>query len=149
MPKKAKETKKRDLPKRDRSPDRDMSGSGWVKSLTWKYLSITEDRKVLCEEYDFYADSEDLICECGTNRYLWLVPDKTVLVACTYCNTAMPIGRHLGIKRREYYIAPEEAIEILLKRPFRERDLPLRPYYKLMKKAPRRAVKRKRPSRVA
>jgi len=127
------------------SPKEDMSRHGWVKNLTFKYLSIQENGKVICEEYDFYT--KDLQHDCGSNDYLWLVPEKdSPFLACTWCKTIETLSRDVAIKRKEYQVSPFKAIEILLARGYRKSSPPVRPYVKLAKRtSPKLLDPRKRP----
>ena len=123
----------------------DMSRHGWVKQLTFKYLSIKENGKILCEEFDFYV--RDIQHECGTIDYLWFIPEKTApFLGCTYCKTVETLSKDVGIKRKEYIISPHKAIEILLARGYKKSAPPVRPYVKLAKKtSPKLLDPRRRP----
>lgn len=125
--------------------DADMTNMGWAKSLTWKYLTVREDKTILCEEYDFYV--KDQMHQCGSQKFLWLVPDRTLILACTYCQTAETISRDAGIKRKEYIVSPQTAIQIMKDRGFRENQLPMRVFMKLARKTARTFVPRDRPKK--
>jgi len=123
----------------------DMSGHGWVKQLTFKYLSILENGKIICEEYDFYV--KDIQHECGSSEYLWLVPEKaSPFLACTWCKTVETLSRDVGVKRKRYEVSPHKAIAILLARGYKKSSPPMRPFLKLAKKtSPKLLDPRKRP----
>ena len=96
----------------DVNPEDDMTKHGWRKSKTFKYLTIQEDGKIKCQEYDFYV--EDMTHGCGSNKFLWLSAQRsTMILVCTWCKTTEPIGRDFGRKAKEYFITTNEAIEIL------------------------------------
>jgi len=106
--------------------DADMSGQGWKKSLTWKYVTQGEDGKYYVDEYDFYVDRFESLCQCGTNKFRWLVPDRMLNLACTWCRTSETLSREAGYFRKRYEVTPEQAIEIYKSRGYNERDLPIR-----------------------
>ena len=129
----------------DIDPEADMSGHGWRKAKTFKYVEIQENGKIKVEEYDFYV--ADMKHECGSTNYLWLSAQRsTMILACTWCKTTEPIGRDFGRKRKEYFIEPKEAIALLVEKGYRRSDMPVRPYLKLLRKSkPSLLTKRKRP----
>ena len=131
----------------DVMPEDDMTGHGWRKEKTFKYVTIQENGKILVEEYDFYV--EDIKHECGSTKYLWLSAQRSsMFLICTWCQTAEPIGRDFGreAKDREHFISPKEAIALLVEKGYRRSDMPVRPYLKLMRKSkPQLLTKRKRP----
>ena len=129
----------------DIDPATDMSVHGWRKSKTFKYVEIQEDGRIKVEEFDFYV--ADMKHECGSTKYLWLSAQRsTMILACTWCQTAEPIGRDFGRKLKEYFIEPREAIALLEEKGYRRSDMPIRPYLKLLKKSkPSLLTKRKRP----
>ena len=129
----------------DIDPETDMSVHGWRKSKTFKYVEIQENGKILVEEYDFYV--EDIKHECGSTDYLWLSAQRsTMILACTWCQTAEPIGRDFGRKRKSYFIEPKQAIKLMIAKGYRRSDMPIRPYLKLLRKSrPSLLTKRKRP----
>lgn len=129
----------------DLPPDADMSGHGWRKSKTYKYLTIQEDGKIRCEEYDFYV--QDIKHECGSTKYLWLSAQRsTMILVCTWCKTTEPIGRDFARKRKEYLVSVAEAIAIMESKGYRRSDMPMRPYLKLLRASkPSDLIKRERP----
>lgn len=124
-----------------------MSGHGWVKQLTFKYLSIKENGKIMCKEYDFYV--KDIQHDCGSSDYLWFVPEKNgPFLACTWCKSVETLSRDVGIKRKEYIVSPFKAIEMLLARGYKKSSPPVRPYVKLAKKtSPKLLDPRRRPKK--
>lgn len=127
-------------------PDDDMSGHGWKKELTVKYLSIKENGKIVCSEIDFYV--KDFQCSCGSNEFLWLVPQKEgVGLACCYCKTVeSTVNRENGILRKTYEVTPNEALEIMRQKGYRHDEMPMRKFIKKLKfKKAKLFKERKRP----
>lgn len=129
----------------DVMPDDDMTGHGWRKEKTFKYVEIQENGKIKVEEYDFYV--ADMNHECGSKKYLWLSAQRSsMFLVCTWCKTVEPIGRDFARKREEHFISPTEAIALMVAKGYRRSDMPVRPYLKLLRKSkPTLLTKRKRP----
>lgn len=117
----------------DVKPDDDMTGHGWKKSLTVKYLERKENGEIWVEERDFYT--KDFKCDCGANDYLWLIPQREgVGLGCCYCKTVdSTINKEYGILRKSYQITADEAYEILRAKGYKDKDAPMRPYLKALK----------------
>lgn len=121
-------------------PARDMSGHGWSKSLTRKYI-LENDKGLFCQEWDFYV--EDIQHECGTSDYLWLSSDRTMFLICMWCRSVETLSRERGILKKEYRITPNEALEILVSHKFRITDMPCRRFAKMLRKRSPKLLKRR------
>lgn len=96
-------------------PNQDMTGFGWRKELTYKYIIQDEKTgKAIVTEVD-YSTAKRLNCDCKTNEFLWLIPQRTgVYVGCCQCKTVSgPLSEEHGdvIERKE--ISPLEALRIM------------------------------------
>ena len=134
----------------DVMPEDDMSGHGWEKNLTFKFIKDVEDKpKVLrVQEVDFYTS--DLKHGCGSDKFLWLVPQRNgVYLACTYCSTVEgPISSEFGRTRKTYEVNIHEGIQIMLNRGWKVKDLPIRGLLKRAKgKRARDLIRKPRPER--
>lgn len=133
----------------DIAPDEDMSGHGWLKEVTFKFLSDIEGikDKLRCTEVDFYT--KDQSHACGSNKFLWLSPQRNgVYLCCTWCQTSEgPITSEFGITRKTYEISVAQGIQIMLERGWNIKDLPIRGYLKRAKKTARTFIPRARPKK--
>lgn len=99
-------------------PTRDMTGHGFAKELTFKYLHINHEKNIITvTEVDHYV--KDFRCmSCETDRFVWLSPQRTgVYKTCLRCHqTTGPISQEDGITRKTYEISPKQALAILNER---------------------------------
>lgn len=99
----------------DIDPDTDMTGHGFAKSLTFKYLSHDAEKgTITVHEVDHYV--RDFVCaSCQTDKYTWLMAQRTgVYKTCLRCHkTTGPISQEDGIMRKTYEITPQQALAIL------------------------------------
>lgn len=133
----------------DIRPNEDMSGHGWVKEVTFKFLNDVEGKpKIMrCTEVDFYT--KDFMCQCGSNKFLWFAPQRNgVYLCCTFCRTSEgPLSHEAGIVREEYEISIEEALQIMRERGWKDTDELMRVYLKRSKGKAKAFVPRARPNK--
>lgn len=100
-----------------------LSGSGFVKSLTYKFIK-RNNKTVYCTEVDYYA--KDHPCDnCGTDAYRLLKAERTgVMITCAYCKrTTGPMSKEAGVIRNSYEIPVDDAIAILKSRNAHKRTI--------------------------
>lgn len=102
----------------DKDPERDMTGHGFAKAVTFKHLNVNPEKStVTITEVDYYV--RDFPCfNCETDRFVWLCPQRTgVYKSCLRCGMSTgPISQENGITRKTYEVTPQEALKILEKR---------------------------------
>jgi hypothetical protein len=99
-------------------PERDMTGHGFAKSLTFKDIQVNEETgKITVFERDFYV-REFECSSCQTDRFTWLMAGRTgVYKSCLRCGkTTGPVSMEDSILRKTYEITPQQALAILNER---------------------------------
>jgi len=90
-----------------------MTGEGWKKELTIKYI-LLRNGVIYCQEYDFYADM--MPCRqknCGANHTWLKCLNGKLFWACAVHQTCYgPITLDEGLKRKEYVVDVDKAVEV-------------------------------------